>query len=77
MKLELMDTAKSVVRRHLPAAVELSEALYQTPELAYYEVASSKRITAMLRNAGFEVEYPFLEKELGYGTAFRAVLQNG
>lgn len=77
MKLELMDTAKSVVRRHLPDAVELSDALYKTPELAYCEIASSKRITAMLCKAGFEVEYPFLEKELGYGTAFRAVLQNG
>lgn len=58
-------------------AVVLSNTLYNNPELAYKELSSSRAMVDCLQNSGFEVEYPFLEKELGYGTAFRAVLKNG
>ena len=74
MLQELVDEA---VRSRLPEAIELSKALYREPETAYQEVKSSRRIVDFLRESGYEVEYPFLSKELGYDTAFRAVLKNG
>lgn len=68
---------EAAVHSGLDDAVELSRSLYREPELAYHEVKSSQKIVKLLRESGYEVEYPFLEKELGYGTAFRAVLKNG
>ena len=67
----------AAVHSGLADAVELSRSLYREPELAYHEVKSSQKIVNLLRENGYQVEYPFLEKELGYGTAFRAVLKNG
>lgn len=68
---------KQAVHEKLNDAIVLSNTLYDTPELAYQEVKSSHEMVELLRKSGFEVEYPFLEKELGYGTAFRAVMKNG
>lgn len=51
--------------------------LYEHPELAYHEKESSQEIVRILRDFGYEVEYPFLEKELGYDTAFQGILKNG
>ena len=62
------------IQEELPAASRLVRYLYDHPETAYKETLSSKAIVDTLKKAGFAVEYPFMEKELGYGTAFRATL---
>lgn len=61
------------VKRHHNVAVSLSDDLYHHPELSDQEFRSSQKIVDILRQAGYEVEYPYL----GYPTAFRAVLDNG
>ena len=64
------------VKQGLEDAIKLSDSIYAEPELAYHEVKSSQKIVDVLRKSGYEVEYPFLEQELGYPTAFRATLRN-
>ena len=61
------------VKKHHQTAVELSDDLYAHPELPDQEFRSSQKIVELLRQAGYEVEYPYL----GYPTAFKAVLDCG
>lgn len=68
---------RQAIQDNLPEAFSLVRYLYDHPETAGKEVLSSKALVEALRKAGFQVEYPFMEKELGYGTAFRALLENG
>lgn len=68
---------QQAIREKLPEAFSLVRYLYDHPETAGKEVLSSRALAEALEQAGFQVEYPFMEKELGYGTAFRAVLENG
>lgn len=70
-------TILRAISDNLPAASRLVRYLYDHPETAYKETLSSRALVDVLQNAGFTVEYPFMEKELGYGTAFRATLHNG
>jgi amidohydrolase len=64
---------KDAVAKHRGTAAALSDDLAAHPELPHKEFESSKKITALLKKAGFTVEYPFQ----GYETAFRALLDNG
>lgn len=64
---------QQAIKKHHATAVALSDDLYAHPELPDQEFRSSQKIVELLRNAGFEVEYPYL----GYPTGFRAVLDNG
>lgn len=69
-----MDTSLiRAVEKHHSLAVELSDDLYAHPELPDHEFRSSEKIVELLKNAGYEVEYPYLD----YPTGFRAVLDNG
>ena len=68
---------QAAVQTGLGEAVALSEALFDYAELPYHEYRSSQAMVEVLKKAGFQVEYPFLEEELGYGSAFRATLENG
>ena len=61
------------VKKHHKLAVELSDDLYAHPELPDHEFRSSAKIVEILRQAGYEVEYPYLD----IPTAFRGVLDNG
>ena len=63
----------SAIEKHWQQAVELSDDLYDHPELPDQEFRSSQKVVDMLRAAGYEVEYPYM----GYPTGFRAVLKNG
>ena len=72
-----LDNLKKAVSENLAQAKALSDDLHAHPEIAETEYESSKKIVAILKEHGFEVEYPFFEKELGYGTAFKAVLDCG
>lgn len=63
----------AAVERHHSLATALSDNLYAHPELPDQEFRSSEKIVALLRQAGYQVEYPYL----GYPTGFRAVLDNG
>ena len=56
-----------------PLAIALSDDLYAHPELPDQEFRSSQTMVDLLRQAGYEVEYPYL----GYPTGFRAVLDCG
>jgi len=65
------------VHAGLGEAVALSEALFDFAEPPYHEIRSSHAMAEVLKRAGFQVEHPFMEEELGYGSAFRATLENG
>jgi amidohydrolase len=71
------DELRQAIQDNLPEAFSLVRYLYDHPETAGKEVLSSRALAEALERSGFQVEYPFMEKELGYGTAFRAVLENG
>jgi len=62
----------AVARRH-PLAVALSDDLAAHPEVSGEEYRSSQKIVDLLRQGGYQVEYPYL----GHPTAFRGVLDNG
>jgi amidohydrolase len=53
-------------------AKNLSDYLYERPEISGKEFDSSKKIAEILREAGYAVEYPFVKP-----TAFRAAFKNG
>lgn len=61
------------VSKHHGAAVALSDDLAAHPELPDQEFRSSRLIAELLAQAGYQVEYPYLD----YPTGFRAVLDNG
>ena len=61
------------VKEHLGTALELSRYLKAHPEVADHEFGSSKKISEILSNAGFQVTYPYA----GYETAFHALFDNG
>lgn len=60
---------QNIIKDLRPELQELSEYIYEHPELGHEEFLSSKAHVELLKNHGFEVEYPYLEVE----TAFRAV----
>ena len=64
---------QQAIQNRRSLAVELSDDLYAHPELPDQEFRSSQKIVDLLREAGYEVECPYL----GYPTGFRAVLDNG
>lgn len=64
--------AQAVQQCH-PLAIALSDDLYAHPELPDQEFRSSQTMVDLLRQAGYQVEYPYL----GYPTGFRAVLDCG
>ena len=66
------ELTKAIEKYHR-LAVGLSDDLYAHPELPLQEFRSSRKIADILRQAGYEVECPYL----GYETGFRAVLDNG
>ena len=68
---------KSAVEKFSDKAKALSDDLYAHPETGDKELRSSQKIVELLREHGFEVEYPFYEDVLGYPTAFCAVLDCG
>lgn len=69
----LFPIVAAAVEKCHATAVELSDDLYAHPEFPNEEFRSSQKIVEILRQAGYEVEYPYL----GIETAFRAVLDNG
>lgn len=73
MPSDVSQLIHKAVEKHHPAAIALSDDLAAHPELAYEEVESSKKIVALLREHGYEVEYPYM----GYETAFCGKLVNG
>ena len=70
---KLHDFISDAIRKHHNLAVELSDDLYAHPELPDQEFRSSAKMVDILRQAGYEVEYPYMD----YPTAFRAELDNG
>ena len=70
---QLHDFITEAVKKYHDLAIELSDDLYAHPELPDQEFRSSAKMVDILRQAGYEVEYPYM----GYPTAFRAELDNG
>ncbi len=64
---------RAAIEKHSKEAVALSDDLYAHPEVAGEEFHASEEMTALLRAAGYEVEYPYMD----YPTGFCAVLKNG
>lgn len=60
---------QNIIKNLRPELQELSEYIYEHPELGHEEFLSSKAHVELLKNHGFEVEYPYL----GVETAFRAI----
>jgi len=77
----LKDSIKTLltnsIKNNIAEAKALSDDLFANPEISEHEYRSSKKIVDILSAHGFSVEYPYMEKELGYGTAFRALLDCG
>ena len=69
----ISNALSQAIQRHWQTAVALSDDLYAHPELPHEEFRSSQKVVDLLRQAGYEVEYPYM----GYPTAFRGVLKNG
>lgn len=69
MTNEYTEKIQDIVKALRPELQELSEYIYDHPEMGHEEYLSSKAHVELLKKHGFEVEYPYLEVE----TAFRAV----
>lgn len=69
----MMSLLTQAVDKHHAAAIALSDDLAAHPELPNQEFRSSQKLAELLNQAGFQVEYPYLD----YPTGFRAVLDNG
>lgn len=69
MTNEYTEKIQDIVKTLRPELQELSEYIYDHPEMGHEEYLSSKAHVELLKKHGFEVEYPYLEVE----TAFRAV----
>lgn len=63
------ETLQKLIQSVSPELRELSEYIYDHPELGHEEFLSSKAHVELLGKHGFEVEYPYL----GIDTAFKAV----
>ena len=68
-----LSSVKKVIGTHFKKAAELSCYLREHPELPDQEFESSRKMVEILKEAGFEVTYPFA----GYETAFHALFDNG
>jgi amidohydrolase len=64
---------REAVEKHAPAAKALSDDLGDHPEISAREFESSKKIVAVLKKAGYRIEFPYC----GMETAFRAALDRG
>ena len=73
MKHESLSYIQEAVKKHEKEAAVLSDHLAANPEVAYEEFKSSRAMADLLKQAGFQVTYPFA----GYDTAFCGVLDNG
>ena len=73
MKHESLSYIQEAVKKHEKEAAALSDHLAANPEVAYEEFNSSRAMADLLKQAGFQVTYPFA----GYDTAFCGVLDNG
>lgn len=73
----MKELLKASIKSNAAMAKALSDDIFAHPEIAEQEYRTSQKFVDVLKEHGFEVEYPFMEKELGYGTAFRAVLDCG
>lgn len=69
----LPDALKETIRQLWPQAVALSDDLHDHPELGHEEFHASQTMVDLLRKAGYQVEYPYLD----YPTGFRGVLKTG
>ena len=69
--MELREAIVEAVETGAAEAEKLDRYLYEHPEIGGEEKLSSAAIVEVLRNNSFTVTYPYLEAELGYGTAFR------
>ena len=54
-----LSSVEKAVKGHLPKALELSRSLREHPELPDQEFESSRKMVEILKEAGFEVTYPF------------------
>jgi len=70
---ELKDKVQKVIEEFSPKAIALSDELALNPEVSEQEYSSSRKHVELLKEAGFEIEYPFC----GIETAFRAVIGKG
>lgn len=72
-----LNDVKSAIEAHIdslaPCLAEMSDDLFDHPELGFREFYACKLLTNALRSRGFEVETPYA----GLDTAFRAVWRNG
>lgn len=69
MGIKSQEEINKIIKQLRPELQELSEYIYDHPELGHEEVKSSKAHVELLKKHGFDVEYPYL----GIDTAFKAV----
>lgn len=71
--MEVFDKICIVEKKLAKMIDEVSEFIFEHPELGNEEFISSKYLADKMRTLGFEVTYPYLD----IPTAFRAELKNG
>ena len=59
MKHESLSYIQEAVKKHEKEAAVLSDHLAANPEVAYEEFKSSRAMADLLKQAGFQVTYPF------------------
>lgn len=64
---------RNLVKRYAPLAMELSDYMADNPEIGREEFKALKKITDLLRDNGFKVEFPFA----GMETAFKTTINEG
>lgn len=67
------EAAKGAVQDALPQLIELSEELYEHPEIAWQEVRSAESVARLLESSGFEVTRDYV----GVPNALKAVSGTG
>lgn len=70
---ELRNALLDEVDKRREQTFEIADFIYKHPEIALEEKVSSEYLAGVLRDEGFEVEYPYC----GLETAFKATKKNG
>lgn len=66
--MELLENVKSVLEKYSKEFIRINDFIFDNPELGEEEFVSSEYLVNVLKNHGFEVEYPFCSMQ----TAFKA-----
>lgn len=71
--MQFRETVSKTIQAHAEGLTEVSQYIFDNPELCYKEFKAHDKLTGYLDSLGFKVERHFKDIE----TSFRVVYQNG